>query len=183
VIKMDKKMFIKNYLDESIHCIELLKEQSEKIEKISNILQNAKNNGKKIFLFGNGGSGSTSSHLVCDFAKFRNVKAFALTDNVPLITAWGNDENYDVVFKEQLRDFGEKGDVVMGISGSGKSKNIIEAVKFAKEKGCITIGFAGFDGGILKNIADECIVVKINNMQHSEDMHLIVGHLIALLLD
>ena len=180
---MDKKEFIKKYLNESIYCIELLKEQSEKIEKISNILQNAKNNKKKIFLFGNGGSGSTASHLVCDFAKFKKLKAFALTDNIPLITAWSNDENYDVVFKEQLRNLAEKDDVVIGISGSGKSKNIIEAVKLAKENGCITIGFAGFDGGILKNVADVCIVVKINNMQHSEDMHLLVGHLIALLLE
>ena len=180
---MSKKGFIKKYLDESIHCIELLKKQSEKIEKISSILQNAKNNGKKIFLFGNGGSASTASHLVCDLAKFRDVKAFALTDNVPLITAWSNDESYDVVFKEQLRNFAEKDDVVIGISGSGKSKNIIGAVKLAKEKGCITIGFAGFDGGTLKDVADECIVVKINNMQHSEDMHLLVGHLIALLLE
>ena len=180
---MSKKGFIKKYLDESIHCIELLKGQSEKIEKISNILQNAKNNKKKVFLFGNGGSGSTASHLVCDFAKFRNVKAFALTDNLPLITAWSNDESYDVIFSKQLRNLSEKDDVVIGISGSGKSKNIIEAVKLAKEKGCITIGFAGFDGGTLKDVADECIVVKINNMQHSEDMHLLVGHLIALLLE
>ena len=180
---MDKKEFIEKYLNESIYCIELLKEQSEKIEKISDILQNAKNNGKKVFLFGNGGSGSTASHLVCDFSKFRDVKAFALTDNVSLITAWSNDESYDVVFKEQLRNFAEKNDVVIGISGSGKSKNVIEAINFAKEKGCISIGFAGFDGGTLKDIADECIVVKINNMQHSEDMHLLVGHLIALLLE
>jgi D-sedoheptulose 7-phosphate isomerase len=180
---MDKKVFIKNYLDESIRCIELLKGQSEKIEKISNILQNAKNNGRKVFLFGNGGSSSTASHLVCDFSKFRDIKAFALTDNVPLVTAWSNDENYDVVFKEQLKNFAEKDDVVIGISGSGKSKNVIEAVKFAKENDCITIGFAGFDGGLLKDITDECIVVKINNMQHSEDMHLLVGHLIALLLE
>ncbi len=180
---MDKKGFIKKYFDESIHCVELLKEQSEKIEKISNILQNAKNNGKKVFLFGNGGSGSTASHLVCDFSKFKKLKAFALTDNVPLITAWSNDENYDVVFKEQLRHLTEKDDVVIGISGSGKSKNVIEAIKFAKENGCITIGFAGFDGGLLKDITDECIVVRINDMQHSEDMHLLVGHLIALLLE
>jgi len=180
---MDKKEFIKKYLNESIHCIKLLEEQSEKIEKISKILQNAKNNKKKVFLFGNGGSGSTASHLVCDFAKFRDVKAFALTDNLPLITAWSNDESYDVIFSKQLRNLAEKDDVVIGISGSGKSKNIIEAVKLAKENGCITIGFAGFDGGTLKDVADECIVVKINNMQHSEDMHLLVGHLIALLLE
>lgn len=180
---MDKKEFIKKYLNESIHCIKLLEEQSERIEKISKILQNAKNNGKKVFLFGNGGSGSTSSHLVCDFAKFKKLKALALTDNVPLITAWSNDESYDVIFKEQLKNFAEKDDVVIGISGSGKSKNVIEAINFAKEKGCISIGFAGFDGGLLKGITDECIVVKIEDMQHSEDMHLLVGHLIALLLE
>lgn len=169
-------------MDESIHCIELLKEQSGNIVTISNILQNAKNNGNKILLFGNGGSGSTSSHLVCDFTKSKKLKAFALTDNIPLITAWSNDENYNVVFAEQLREFADKDDVVIGISGSGKSENVIKAINLAKEKGCITIGFAGFDGGVLKDIVDECIVVRINDMQHSEDMHLLLGHLIALLL-
>ncbi|MEW6070055.1 MAG: SIS domain-containing protein [Candidatus Thermoplasmatota archaeon] len=174
---------ILEYLDTSIKCIENLKKQVQKIEKIAKIIQATKKKGKKIFLFGNGGSASTSSHLVCDFAKFKNLKAIALTSEIPLITAWSNDESYDVIFKEQLKNLMQKGDVVIGISGSGKSKNVLEAIKYANENGAYTIGLAGFDGGELKKIAKECLVVEIDSMQHSEDMHLLVGHLIAVLLE
>jgi D-sedoheptulose 7-phosphate isomerase len=113
----------------------------------------------------------------------KNMKALSLTDSVPLITAWSNDESYSVIFKEQLRNLAEKNDVVIGISGSGNSKNVIEAIEFAKKQGCITIGIAGFDGGLLKNVADECLVAEVNNMQLSEDMHLIIGHMIIVLLE
>lgn len=180
---MNKKEFTQRYLDDSIKCIDSLKKQSEKIEKIASILQKVKKGGNKIFLFGNGGSASTSSHLVCDFAKFKSLKAIALTDNIPLITAWSNDEDYSVAFKEQLKNLLEKGDVVIGISGSGKSKNVLEAIKYANEKGAISIGLAGFDGGELKKVAQECLVIEINHMQHSEDMHLLLGHLLALLIE
>lgn len=174
---------ILEYLDKSIKCIESLKAKSEKIAKIARVLQEAKRKGRKIFLFGNGGSASTASHLVCDFAKFGKLKALALTDDIPLITAWSNDESYDVIFKEQLKNLLEKNDVVIGISGSGKSKNVLEAIKYANKSGAYTIGLAGFDGGELKKIAQECLVIGINNMQHSEDMHLLVGHLLATLLE
>jgi D-sedoheptulose 7-phosphate isomerase len=174
---------ILEYLDTSIKCINNLKKQADKIEKIAKIIQDTKNKGKKIFLFGNGGSASTSSHLVCDFAKFKNLKAIALTDDIPLITAWGNDESYEVIFKEQLKNLMDKGDVVIGISGSGKSKNVLEAIKYANENGAYTIGLAGFDGGELKKLAKECLVVEIASMQHSENTHLLIGHLLALLLE
>ncbi|MDI6708750.1 MAG: SIS domain-containing protein [Candidatus Thermoplasmatota archaeon] len=173
---------ILEHLDTSIKCINNLKKQADKIEKIAKIIQVAKNKNKKVFLFGNGGSASTASHLVCDFAKFKGLKALALTDDIPLITAWSNDEDYSVIFKEQLKSLLEKGDVVIGISGSGKSKNVLEAIKYANEKGAYTIGLAGFDGGELKKLAKECLVVEIASMQHSEDMHLLIGHLLASLL-
>jgi len=177
----EQKEVIK-YLDESIRCIEELKKKTGQIQHIIDVLENARKNNKHVFLMGNGGSGALASHLICDFNKFRRVKAIALTDNLALMSAWSNDEDYTVVFKEQLRTLAEKGDVVIGISGSGNSPNIIEAILFAKQLGCSTIGFAGFDGGKLKQVADECIVVEIKNMQHAEDIHTLLGHMVAFLM-
>jgi D-sedoheptulose 7-phosphate isomerase len=179
---MADKKSIMNYLDESIECIEQLKNKTDQIQKVIDKLEWAREKGKKVFLMGNGGSGSTASHLICDFNKFRRVKAIALTDSMSLITAWSNDDDYSLVFKEQLRTLADKGDIVLGISGSGNSKNIIEGIEFAKKLGCYTIGFAGYDGGKLKQVADECIVVEVKNMQHSEDMHTLLGHMMAFLM-
>ncbi|MEM0466997.1 MAG: SIS domain-containing protein [Candidatus Thermoplasmatota archaeon] len=173
---------IEKYLDESITCIEQLKQKTSQIQRVIEKLEWAREHGKKVFLMGNGGSGSLASHLICDFNKFRRVKAIALTDSLSLITAWSNDDEYKVIFKEQLRTLADKGDIVIGISGSGNSPNVIEGIEFAKKIGCYTIGFAGFDGGKLKKVADECIVVENHNMQHSEDMHTLLGHMIAFLM-
>ncbi|UCD13648.1 MAG: SIS domain-containing protein [Thermoplasmatales archaeon] len=173
---------ILNYLDESIRCIEDLKKKTDQIQRIMQILENARENGKKLFLMGNGGSGSLASHLICDFSKFRKLKAIALTDSIASITAYSNDDNYDVIFKEQLKILAEEDDVVIGISGSGNSKNVIEGMEFAKQIGCHTIGLAGFDGGKLKDVSEECIIVEIKNMQHSEDMHTLLGHMVAFLM-
>ena len=180
---MEKEKEILEYLNRSIKCLEDLKKKTGQIQKIINILQKAKENKNKVFLFGNGGCASTASHLICDLSKMKKIKAIALTDNIPLITAWSNDEAYSVIFTEQLRNLAEKNDVVIGFSGSGNSKNVIDAMKFAKTQGCITIGLIGYDGGLLKNVVDEYIIVEVNNMQTSEDMILLVGHLIAVLLD
>jgi len=179
---LNKEEGILDYIDKSIDCLKNLKNKTWQIKKVIDILQRAKENKSKVFLIGNGGSAATASHLICDLSKMKKMKAFALTDSIPLITAWSNDEDYSVIFKEQLKTLAEKNDVVIGISGSGNSKNVIDAIKFAKSIGCITIGLAGYDGGILKDAADECIVVEIDNMQISEDMHLILGHMIAVLI-
>jgi D-sedoheptulose 7-phosphate isomerase len=183
VIKISRQEFIEKYFEDSIKCIQRLKLQAKTLERIASILQEVKQKGKKVFLFGNGGSASTASHLVCDFAKFKALKAISLTTNVPLLTAWSNDESYEVVFKEQLKNLLEEGDVVIAFSGSGRSKNVLEAIEYANDKGAYTIGFAGFGGGELKKLAKDCLVIEINDMQHSEDMHLLLGHLLALLLE
>jgi D-sedoheptulose 7-phosphate isomerase len=180
---LNKEEGIIDYIDNSIDCLEKLKKKTGQINKVIDILQNAKENKNKVFLFGNGGSAATASHLICDLSKMKKMKAFALTDSIPLITAWSNDDDYSVIFKEQLKALAEKNDVVIGISGSGNSKNVIDAIKFANDLGCITIGLAGYNGGKLKDVANECIIVEINNMQISEDMHLILGHMIAVLID
>lgn len=173
---------ILNYLDESVNCIDELKNKTDQILRIMQILENTRGKGKRLFLMGNGGSASLASHLICDFSKFRKIKAIALTDSIASITAYSNDECYESIFKEQLKILAEKDDAVLGISGSGNSSNVIEGMEYAKQIGCHTIGFAGFDGGKLKDVTDECIVVEINNMQHSEDMHTLLGHMIAFLL-
>lgn len=138
--------------------------------------------GRTIFLLGNGGSAATASHLVCDLAKGLvapgrpRLKAVALTDNVPLITAYGNDVSYERVFAEQLASFVQPGDVVLAISGSGNSPNVLAAVELANEAGATTIGLTGFRGGKLKRLVQQCVVVESDNMQQIEDAHLVIGH-------
>jgi D-sedoheptulose 7-phosphate isomerase len=106
----------------------------------------------------------------------------ALTDNVPLITAWGNDASYDDVFVEQLRNYHVEGSVVVGISASGNSKNVLNAVRFARENNSRTVGLSGFDGGQLHKLVDESVVVPSSCMAHIEDVHLMICHLISTLL-
>lgn len=170
------------YLVDSIKCLELLKRVSNQISAIVNILQSARDNGKTVFIMGNGGSASTASHIVCDLTKQCGIKSLSLTDNIPLITAWSNDVGYDVLFERQIERLAKDGDVVIGISSRGTSENIIRGVKKATAIGCRTIGLTGFDGGILKDAVDECIIVRSDNMQHVEDVHLLLGHMLAFLL-
>jgi D-sedoheptulose 7-phosphate isomerase len=179
---MTEEQRITEYLDDSITCIEYLKKKTNQIKRVIEKLEWARKHGKKVFLMGNGGSASLASHLICDFNKFRRLKAIALTDSMPLITAWSNDADYSIVFEEQLKTLAERNDIVIGISGSGNSPNIIKGIEYAKQIGCYTIGFTGFDGGKLAKAADECIIIEMKNMQHSEDMHTLLGHMIAFLM-
>jgi D-sedoheptulose 7-phosphate isomerase len=155
------------------------------IERVVNVLHQARAQRKRVFLFGNGGSAATASHLACDLGKgtIANgrppLRATALTDNIPLISAWANDSSYDNVFAQQLQGEIEPGDIAMGISGSGKSPNVLNAVRVAKSAGAITIGLTGFDGGDLKNLVDFCIVIPCHSIDQVEDVHLVLGHVIA----
>ena len=155
-----------------------------RIEQIMELIYKTYMNDRFIFLFGNGGSAATASHLACDFGKGtvspgqKRMKVMSLTDNLPLITAWANDTQYEDIFAEQLAHFVSSGDLVIGISGSGKSKNVLNAIKLAKECGALTVGLTGFDGGEMKDIVDYCLIVPSNNMQQIEDCHLIITHLI-----
>lgn len=145
--------------------------------------------GKQIFIMGNGGSAATASHMACDLGKTvlgdgaktqaKRFKVIALTDNVPLITAWGNDASYETVFAEQLRNLANSGDLLIVITGSGNSRNIVEAVKAAKELGLQSVGLLGFDGGIVKQLLDQCVVIASDNYGYIEDAHLILNHLIT----
>jgi D-sedoheptulose 7-phosphate isomerase len=157
----------------------------DSIERVVRLLREARSQKKRVFLFGNGGSAATASHLACDLAKGTStngkprMRVVSLTDNVPLISAWANDSSYEDIFAQQLQEQVEPGDIVIGISGSGKSPNVLNAIKVARSAGAITIGLTGLDGGDLKNLVDLCIVVPDNSIDQVEDVHLMLGHIIT----
>lgn len=109
-------------------------------------------------------------------------KAVALTDNIPAMLAWANDASYDDIFVEQLRNHLEKGDMVIGISGSGNSPNVLKALHYANDQGAVTVGLTGFDGGKIAQLAKIVYVVPNHCMQQIEDVHLVIEHMISLIL-
>lgn len=160
----------------------------DEIEKFMNLLLDAYKNDRFVFVIGNGGSAANASHLAQDLAKgtktsvsqVKRLKALSLTDNLPFLTAQGNDEGYESVFEQQLRTFASKGDLLISISGSGNSPNIIKAVEWANNNGLTTVGITGFDGGKLKKISHHSVNVVLNDMCTSESIHSIIFHYIIL---
>ncbi len=153
------------------------------INQIADILMRANESGRMVYVFGNGGSASLASHFACDLGKGtaycnggKRFRVLALTDNLPTLTAWANDSSYEDVFSEQLRNFVQKRDVVFAISGSGNSKNVLNALQLAIEAGATTVGISGFEGGEMKALCSICVVVPSNNMQIIEDLHLAIAH-------
>ncbi len=156
----------------------------DKFEEIGQMLISAYERGSHLFIMGNGGSGSTASHFACDINKGccaglgKKFRVICLNDNTPTIMAYANDLSYKNIFVEQLRNFLRPGDVVIGISSSGNSENILLALAYAKEKGAETIGLSGFNGGRLAEIVDVPLVVAIDDVQKVEDLHMIVVHML-----
>jgi D-sedoheptulose 7-phosphate isomerase len=154
----------------------------EDVLRVREVLLEARRAEKTIFIVGNGGSAATASHMANDLNKGAIVdgqprfRALALTDNVPLLTAWSNDTAYDRVFVEQMANFFRRGDVLIAISGSGNSPNIIAAVEWARQAGGITIGLTGGTGGTLRPLVDYGIVVPSSRMEQIEDVHLVLSH-------
>jgi D-sedoheptulose 7-phosphate isomerase len=154
------------------------------IEQVAEVLYQTYEKGRSVFLFGNGGSAALASHFACDLAKgtappekeSKRLRAVSLTDNLALMTAWANDASYEQVFAEQLRNFIQKDDVAFGISGSGRSPNVLLALQLARESGAITVGLGGYEGGKLPEVCDMCIVIPSDNMQIIEDFQLAVAH-------
>ena len=140
---------------------------------------------RQVFIIGNGGSASTASHMQCDFAKGicvdgqRRFRAMSLTDNVALMTAIGNDVSYEKVFTDQLKVFLHRGDVLVAITASGNSPNILDAVQYANAQGATTIGLIGFGGGKLKAMVHHNVTVCSRNYGHVEDVHMTLDHLIS----
>src|SRR6266850_2394380 len=155
----------KNDLLQAIETIDLAK-----VGEAIDVLAQAREENRHIFVCGNGGSASTASHFACDmvkgasFGRDLRFRIMALTDSLPTITAYSNDVSYDCVFAEQLKNFAQAGDVVMAISGSGNSPNVLRAVEYGKSIGCRTIALTGRDGGKLAPLADVNIQAKIPHM-------------------
>jgi len=153
--------------------------------QVEAILLHAREEGRNVFIIGNGGSAATASHMANDLNKGaavagqRRFRALALTDNVPLITAWANDTRYEQIFVEQMANFIRPGDVLIAISGSGNSPNIIAALEWARGEGAVTIGLTGGSGGRLLGLVDCCLLVPSNRMEQIEDMHLVLAHAIC----
>ena len=190
--KMDNMKYIENYFSEMKDVI--AKISRDDISRIIDILFDAWKKGKKIYTMGNGGSASTATHFAADLAKTsivdgkKRFKVIGLTDNIPLMSAWINDNGFENLFTGQLENFIEPGDVLVGFSvhggsGSGSaglwSQNLLKAMKLAKDKGAKTIGFSGFDGGMFKKMCDACIVVPINSTPQVESFHVVLHHLIV----
>jgi D-sedoheptulose 7-phosphate isomerase len=154
------------------------------IADVIGVLQHARMQGNQIFILGNGGSASTASHFACDLAKNTRreglpyFRVIGLTDNMALFSAYANDEGYENVFSQQLINLIKPGDIVIGISASGNSKNVINAIEEARKYNATTVGFTGFDGGRLGQIVDINIHVKSYIIEHVEDIHLMLEHII-----
>ncbi len=177
---------IERYLNEVVEMIRGLPRKD--IRRVVEAVREAREQNRQLFLLGNGGSAATASHMACDLAKtslmpgVRRIRAIALTDNVPLITAWGNDASYEDVFAEQLANLVQPGDLVIALSGSGNSPNVLRAVKVAKDVGARTVGLTGHPGGKLKGMVDISVVVPSRRIEQAEDAHLILDHLVSVAL-
>jgi D-sedoheptulose 7-phosphate isomerase len=177
---MDYKSYIETYFFRLKNTIEKI--SFESINEVINILAKAKNENHTIFIMGNGGSASTASHFACDFNKglsFPNQKRYkfiCLNDNVPTMMAYGNDISYDDIFVEQLKNFFQPGDVVIGISSSGNSANVIKAIEYANKNNGITIALTGFNGGKIFSYANHNINIPVNDVQIAEDLHMVLDH-------
>jgi D-sedoheptulose 7-phosphate isomerase len=176
------KEFALNYLAELKKVLETI--SLERFKEMVNRILEAYEGGHTIFIMGNGGSGATASHFACDINKGtclglkKRFKVICLNDNVPIILAYANDSSYEDIFIEQLKNFLKPNDLVIGISASGNSKNVLKAIKYANKKGARTIGLTGFDGGELADLVKLPLVIEINDMQKVEDAHLIINHMI-----
>lgn len=178
-----KRGQVEGYLKELVEAIAAL--SREEIVAVIDELLRAWSDDAQAFLMGNGGSAATASHMANDLNKLTIVpgqprfRVMALTDNAPLMTAWGNDNSYEDIFAEQLLNFVRPGDVVVGISCSGNSANVLKALRLAREMGAVTIGFTGQDGGQLKHLVDHCVFAPTEHFGRQEDIHVILNHVIS----
>lgn len=178
---MDYLRELQAYRDREIEVYQRL--NLEDVNTVMNVLEEARLSENRIFVCGNGGSAATASHYAGDFNKgvSENQKIKynfeCLNDNIPTLMAVANDISYDEIFRFPLRNKMKSGDILIGISGSGNSRNVVNAFEYAKEIGGTVIAIVGYNGGKMKKIADYYIHVDINDMQISEDLHMILDHM------
>lgn len=178
--------YTKTYFEEFKQALD--QTDSRDITAIMNVLLGAHKSDKHIFVMGNGGSASISSHFACDLGKGtlqrvydlseKRFRVVSLTDNVAQITAFANDLSYDDIFRQQLHNLITAGDVVIGITGSGNSQNIVKAFELAKKMQATTVGFLGFDGGVVKDLCDFKVIVPSRDYGIIESVHTVIAHLI-----
>ena len=183
----DLRGFARDYfssrLQETLQELDL-----SRLSEIVSLLKEKYEQGNQIFIAGNGGSSAIAAHMVCDLNKtvlgesangIQRFRVICLSDNTPWLTAIGNDIDYDAIFSEPLKNPAREGDLLIVISGSGNSPNILEAIRTAHEMGLTTMGFLGYDGGKAKGLLDYCIVVPSDDYSLIEDVHMIFDHLIT----
>lgn len=172
--------FLKNYLAELNNILSTI--DTKEFEVFIEELTGAYKRQSNIFICGNGGSAATAAHFVCDinkgvsFGKEKRFRVICLSDNIPTLMAYANDVSYDSIFIEQLKNFMNTNDLVVGVSGSGNSENVLRAIRYGNENGGRTFGICGCGGGKLKDIAQKSLVINSNDMQKVEDSHLIILH-------
>ncbi len=177
---------IQSYLDKLCQALQDLPQ--DEIARAIDVLERARVEGRRVFLFGNGGSAATASHIAVDLIKGTaqpgkpRLKVITLNDGIPTLTAYANDYGYETVFAGPLEALAEPGDVAIGISGSGNSPNVLRAMDVARERKLTTIGLTGYEGGRLKDKVDVCIIVPSHSMQRIEDAHLVILHIVFLAL-
>ncbi len=184
---MDIRSFTQDYLENLAASLDEL--SLDDISEVAEIIYQGYLDGRQVFIMGNGGSASTASHFACDLGKGTIVlgkprfRVISLNDNMALMTALSNDFGYENIFVEQLTNLLNPGDILIAITASGNSENILRAVEYAKSKGAATIGFVGFGGGKLRSLADFSIVISSRNYGRVEDVHLVLEHLICQYLE
>ena len=172
---------ISAYFDKLKATIDLI--SREEVSNFIGLLIDALEGGRTVFTMGNGGSAATASHYAADFnkglsyGKARRFRFICLSDNTATLTAYANDVAYEEAFVEQLRNFLEPGDLVIAISGSGNSRNVLKAVEYANRSGAVTVGLTGYDGGELKRLAQHGVHIPAADMQIAEDLHMVLDHL------
>ena len=183
---MNYQKQLADYLEEEKRILSEL--NLDAVNTLLNLMEDARLNHRRIFICGNGGSSATASHFVCDFCKGVSLNQDVkydfecLNDNTPLMTAIANDIGYDDVFVLPLKAKLSEGDLVIGISGSGNSENVVRALRYAKEHGAKTAALVGYSGGKLLELADHAVHVKVDNMQIVEDVHMILDHMMMYVL-
>jgi D-sedoheptulose 7-phosphate isomerase len=185
------KNYITKQLSDSIEVKKQILENSEllaQIEQVAVKTIEAYKNNKKTLIAGNGGSAADAQHIAGEFvSRFYfdrpGLASIALTTDTSILTAIGNDYGYERVFARQVEANGANGDVFIGISTSGNSKNIVEAIKSAKERGIFTVGFTGAKGGIMKEMCDICICVPSNETPRIQESHIVIGHIICAIVE
>ncbi len=177
------KDYVKEYIDKLEQGLRAIDPMA--VAEVIDVLERARIERRTLFIIGNGGSAATASHMANDLQKLASkgktpaYRAIALTDNVPLLTAWGNDEDYTAVFVRQLEALARDGDLLIAITGSGNSPNIVRAAEWARNAGVTTIALLGFDGGKVKAIADHALLFPEDHYGRIEDAHMILDHMIA----